>query len=217
MKRSRKADPRLVLLALAALGAAALFGDRVPVLNDLARFLGEEVGVGGGGSDIAGLDGPLQVVRVKDGDTLVLNLAGQDEDVRLIGVDTPEKFESDKLYRDDADSPLRADEIQALGEGASRFAEDLLEGETVYLEPGLEPRDRYGRLLAYLYLPDSEGDWTFGDETFRQVNLELVRAGWADALTVPPNDAYQGDFENAADRARRAGAGMWGEGWVSLR
>ena len=47
--------------------------------------------------------------------------------------------------------------------------------------------------------------------------LELVRAGWADALTVPPNDVYQNDFENAADAARRAGAGMWGEGWVSLR
>ena len=217
MKRSRKADPRLALLALAALGAAALFGDRVPVLNDLARFLGEQVGVGGGGSDIAGLDGPLQVVRVKDGDTLVVNVGGQDEDVRLIGVDTPEKFESDKLYRDDDDSPLSADEIQALGAGASRFAEDLLEGETVYLEPGAEPRDRYGRLLAYLYLTDPEGDWTFGDETFRQVNLELVRAGWADALTVPPNDVYQGDFEDAADAARRAGAGMWGEGWVSLR
>ncbi len=217
MKRSRKADPRLVLLALTALGAAALFGDRVPLLNDLARYLGEQVGVGGGGSEIVGLDGPLQVVRVKDGDTLVLDIEGQDEDVRLIGIDTPEKFESDKLSRDDADSPLRADEIQALGEGASRFAENLLEGEAVYLEPGLEPRDRYGRLLAYLYLPDPEGDWTFGDETFAQVNLELVRAGWADALTVPPNDAYQGDFENAADAARRAGAGMWGEGWVSLR
>ena len=217
MKRSRKANPRLALLALAVLGAAALFGDRVPVLNDLARFLSEQVGLGGGGSEIAGLDGPLQVVRVKDGDTLVVSVGGRDEDVRLIGVDTPEKFDSDKLRRDDADSPLRADEIQALGEGASRFAETLLEGERVYLEPGLEPRDRYGRLLAYLYLPDPEGNWTFGDETFTQANLELVRAGWADALTVPPNDVYQGDFEAAADAARRAGAGMWGEGWVSLR
>ena len=216
MKRNRT-DPRFVLLALAALGAAALFGDRVPVLNDLARYLGEQVGVGGGRSELAGLDGPLQVVRVKDGDTLVVSVGGRDEDVRLIGIDTPEKFDSDKLRRDDADSPLRADEIQALGAGASRFAEDLLEGETVYLEPGLEPRDRYGRLLAYLYLSDPGGDWTFGGETFTQVNLELVRAGWADALTVPPNDAYQGDFEAAADAARRAGAGIWGEGWVSLR
>ena len=217
MKRSRKADPRLVLLALAALGAAALFGDRVPVLSDLARYLGEQVGLGRGGAESTGLDGPLQVVRVKDGDTLVLDMEGRDEDVRLIGIDTPETFDSDKLRRDDADSPLRADEIQALGAEASRFAKELLEGEAVYLEPGLEPRDRYGRLLAYLYLSDPEGEWTFGDETFVQVNLELVRAGWADALTVPPNDAYQNDLENAADAARRAGAGMWGEGWVSLR
>lgn len=217
MKRSRKADPRLALLALVALGAAALFGDRIPVLGDLARYVSEQVGLGGGGAEVAGLDGPLQVVRVKDGDTLVLSVGGRDEDVRLIGIDTPEKFDSDKLYRDDADSPLRADEIQALGESASRFAESLLAGEAVYLEPGLEPRDRYGRLLAYLYLPDPGGDWTFGDEMFVQANLELVRAGWADALTVPPNDVYEGDFENAADAARRAGAGMWGEGWVSLR
>ena len=84
MKRSRKADPRLVLLALAALGAAALFGDRVPVLSDLARYLGEQVGLGGGGAESTGLDGPLQVVRVKDGDTLVLDIEGRDEDVRLI-------------------------------------------------------------------------------------------------------------------------------------
>ena len=216
MKRSRT-DPRLALLALAALGAAALFGDRVPVLDDLARYLGEQVGLGGGGAEITGLDGPLQVVRVKDGDTLVVSVGGRDEDVRLIGIDTPETFESDKLRRDDADSPLRADEIQALGAEASRFAEGLLEGEAVYVEPGTEPRDRYGRLLAYLYLPDPGGDWTFGDETFVQANLELVRAGWADALTVPPNDVYQNDFESAADEAQRAGAGMWGEGWVSLR
>lgn len=215
MKRNRKADPRLVLLTLAALGAAALFGDHVPVLDDLARFLGEQVGLGG--AEITGLDGPLQVVRVKDGDTLVLNVGGRDEDVRLIGIDTPEKFESDKLYRDDADSPLGAAAIQALGEAASRFAEDLLEGEVVYLEPGKEPRDRYGRLLAYLYLPDPEGEWTFGGDSFTQANLELVRAGWADALTVPPNDLYQSDFEAAADAARRAGLGMWGRGWVPLR
>ena len=86
-----------------------------------------------------------------------------------------------------------------------------------YLEPGEEPRDRYGRLLAYLYLPDPGGDWTFGGDAFTQVNLELVRSGWADAYTVPPNDVYEADYENAAAAARRAGRGLWGEGWVALR
>ncbi len=120
MKRGRrKANPRLIVLALVALGAATLFGDQIPILRDLARYLQEQAGFGGGsGAPVAGLEGPARVVRVKDGDTLVVTLNGSDEDVRLIGIDTPEKFESDKLARDAADSPLSTSEIQVL----QRFA-----------------------------------------------------------------------------------------------
>lgn len=123
MKRNRRtATPQVIVLALVALGAATLFGDRVPVLRDLARYLGEQAGFGGRSGQIAGLEGPARVVRIKDGDTLVVALNGLDEDIRLIGIDTPEKFDSDKLRRDDADSPLSAAEIQALGEEVSAFA-----------------------------------------------------------------------------------------------
>ena len=218
MKRNRRAaNPRLIVLALVALGAATLFGDQVPILRDLARYLQEQAGFGGSGAAVAGLEGPVRVVRVKDGDTLVVALNGSDEDVRLIGIDTPEKFDSDKLRRDDADSPLSASEIQALGEEASAFAERLLGGSEVYVQPGTEPRDRYGRLLAYLYQADPNGDWTFGGEAFSQVNLELVRAGWADPLRVPPNTEFAADYEDAARTARQADRGMWAEGWVSPR
>ncbi len=105
----------------------------------------------------------------------------------------------------------------AVGEEASAFAERLLGGREVYVQPGSEPRDRYGRLLAYLYQADPDGDWTFGGEAFSQVNLELVRAGWADPLRVPPNTEFAADYGDAALTARRADRGMWAEGWVSLR
>lgn len=71
------------------------------------------------------------------------------------GIDTPEKLDSDELERDDADSPLDAAKIQALGERASTLAENLL--DKVYLEPSKGPRGRYGR-LAYLCLFDSNGN-----------------------------------------------------------
>ena len=215
MKRNRrKADPKLVLLALALFGAAALFGDRLPVLRDLARVLGEQVGIERSGPQVTGLEGPARVVRVKDGDTVVLELNGADENVRLIGIDTPEKFDSDKLRRDAARSPLSAAEIQALGEEASAFAERLLEGAEVYVQLGEDERDRYGRLLAYLYQPDPDGDWTFDGEAFSQVNLELVRAGWAVPLSVSPNTVFAGDYSAAAQAARQAERGMWAQGWV---
>lgn len=89
--------------------------------------------------------------------------------------------------------------------------------DEIYVQSGADPRNRYGRLLAYLYQSDPEGDWTFADETFSQVNLELVRAGWADSLEIPPNTEFAEDYAGAARAAQRAGRGMWGQGWVSLR
>ena len=136
--------------------------------------------------------------------------------MRLIGVDTPEKFKSAKLTKDVEASPLSVTEIQELGEQASAFAEDLLTGREVYVQPGVEERDRYGRLLAYVYLREPDGEWDFGGETFIQVNLELARAGWADPLTIPPNVDFSEEYVAAAREARGAGRGMWGEGWVAL-
>ncbi len=214
MRRKRRTvSPALALLALIAIGGATLFGDRVPILNEVARYLSEQVG---GGPQVSALSGPAEVVRVSDGDTVRILLDGTEESVRLIGVDTPEKFKSAKLTRDAEASPLSETEIQELGEGASAFAEDLLAGREVYVQPGVEERDRYGRLLAYLYVLEPGGEWAFGGQNFTQINLELARAGWADPLTIPPNVDFAEAYVAAAGEARNAGRGMWGEGWVTL-
>ncbi|CAA9583031.1 MAG: micrococcal nuclease-like protein [uncultured Truepera sp.] len=219
VKRKRRAtSPALAVLALVAIGAATLFGDQVPILTEIAGYLSEFVGGGTqtSGPQVSGLIGPAEVVKVSDGDTVRILLDGAEESVRLIGVDTPEKFKSAKLTKDAEESPLSVTEIQELGEQASAFAEELLTGRAVYVQPGVEERDRYGRLLAYVYLSEPEGEWDFGGERFTQVNLELARAGWADPLTIPPNVDFSEEYVAAAREARSAGRGMWGEGWVAL-
>lgn len=204
-------------MALVAIGAATLFGDRVPILNEIAGYLSEFVGgTQVSGPQVSGLIGPAEVVRVSDGDTIRVDLNGTEESVRLIGVDTPEKFKSSKLTRDAEESPLSETEIQELGEQASDFAENLLAGREVYVQTGVEERDRYGRLLAYIYVLEPGGAWEFGGESFTQVNLELARAGWADPLTIPPNVDFAEAYVAAAREAREAGRGMWSEGWVAL-
>ena len=95
---------------------------------------------------------PATIVRVVDGDTVEIMLKGQKEKVRLIGVDTPEKFESDKLHRDAARTGQDEKTIRALGERASDFTKSLVKrGGAVQLEYGQEERDKYHRLLAFSF------------------------------------------------------------------
>jgi micrococcal nuclease len=104
--------------------------------------------------------------------------------VRLIGVDTPETYGG----RD-----------QCFGPEATRFVRGLLPvGTRVRYEVGRDPRDRYDRLLAYVYLRGGAS-----------LNRRLVREGYATVLTIAPNDRYARVFEAAEHAARRAGAGMW--------
>jgi micrococcal nuclease len=125
------------------------------------------------------------VVRVVDGDTLEVRIGGEVEDVRLIGIDTPETV--------DPDSP-----VQCFGPRASRFAHRLLDGRRVRLVLGVERRDDYGRLLAYAYIGH------------RFVNTELLRRGLARTLSIPPNTAHRALFERLELAAGRVGRGLWG-------
>lgn len=127
----------------------------------------------------------VPVTRVVDGDTIEVQLGGRIEDVRLIGVDTPETVKPD--------TP-----VQCFGPRASHFTKQLLTGRRVRLVFGVERRDVYGRLLAYVYLGR------------RFVNPILVRRGLARSLTIPPNDRFAPLFRGLELRAARSGRGLWG-------
>jgi micrococcal nuclease len=121
-----------------------------------------------------------EVVRVVDGDTVVLRSAGKS---RLIGVDTPEVFGGQECF----------------GGEASAFARRLLRpGLRVRVELDVEERDRYGRTLVYLRLPDG-----------RSFNELLVAEGFAVPLTIPPNVRHAKRFGELARRARERAAGLW--------
>jgi len=127
----------------------------------------------------------VQVSRVVDGDTIEVRLGGRSEDVRLIGVDTPETVKPD--------TP-----VQCFGERASHFTKRRLTGRRVRLDFGVERRDVYGRLLAYVYIHG------------RFFNPILVRRGLARSLTIPPNDRFAPRFRRFELDAARAGRGLWG-------
>jgi endonuclease YncB( thermonuclease family) len=135
------------------------------------------------------------VKRVVDGDTIVLETG---ERVRLIGIDTPELHESDKLYRDASRTRQDAATIQKLGRRAYEFTRNLVEGKRVSLEFDAEKRDRYNRLLAYVYLKDG---------TF--VNAEIVKQGYASLMTIPPNVKYADLFLRLYREARENRRGLW--------
>ena len=212
MNKKAKKSPAVLLLAVIVFVLAGLFGDDVPILNEVADLFDEFLG---GGPSVTGLQGPAEVTRVSDGDTIAVMLDGREEKVRLTGIDTPETFASSKLDRDVEASPLNREEMRSLGKEATAYAKELMEGQEVYLELDAEERDRYGRLLAYVYTLEPNGDWTFENETFEQVNLEMVEAGWAHPLTIPPNVKYTELYTEAAQLARQQNRGIWAQGWVA--
>lgn len=137
----------------------------------------------------------ILVKRVVDGDTLVL---ASGERVRLIGIDTPEIHESNKLYRDSKRSQQSVSEIKAMGQRSYQFTKDLVEGKAVSLEFDVERQDKYERLLAYVYLKDG-----------RFVNAEIVKQGYASLMTYPPNVKYADLFLKLYQEARENKRGLW--------
>jgi micrococcal nuclease len=130
---------------------------------------------------------PAKVQRVSDGDTFVATVKGRRERIRVIGVDTPESVD-----------PNRPDE--PFGEEAADFAKHFLHGATVRLAGDVEPRDRYGRMLAYVWLDDG----TFW-------NALLAAEGYAQQLTIPPNVTYASLFRRLVAEARRNDRGLWAQ------
>jgi len=124
-----------------------------------------------------------KVKSVIDGDTIELE---NGERVRYIGIDTPETKHPSKP-------------VQYYGKEASEANRSLVEGKEVRLEFDVQQRDKYGRLLAYVYVGD----------TF--VNAWLVENGYAQILTIPPNVKYQDKFLELQKKARQEGRGLWGK------
>ncbi|MGC1166657.1 MAG: thermonuclease family protein [Solirubrobacterales bacterium] len=139
----------------------------------------------GGSRDTGPRSAHAYVARVVDGDTVEARIDGEIEDVRLIGVDTPETVKPE--------AP-----VECFGPEASRFTHQTLEGQQVRLVFGVERRDVYGRLLAYVYIGR------------RFVNAELVRHGLARTLAIPPNTLHSALFRRLELGAARAGRGLWG-------
>jgi micrococcal nuclease len=120
------------------------------------------------------------VERVVDGDTVELG-DGLGKS-RLIGIDTPEVYGGVECY----------------GREASAYAKRQVEGRTVRYTVGRDDRDRYGRLLVYLWLEDG-----------RSFNAMLVSRGYAQPLTIQPNSDYADLFTRLARRARERSLGLW--------
>lgn len=183
MKRSGVRHVLILLVLVIAAVAAVVY------LRD-SGLLGRPTDGATGASSASNSEGRRSAVveRVVDGDTIVVQLDGVSERVRLLNIDTPESVDPDR-------------EVECLGPAASTFLAGLLpEGALVTLEFDTEQRDRYDRLLAGVFTDD--GDF---------VNAEVARAGFADVVVFEPNDLFEPDIRSAVSEARAARLGLWAD------
>lgn len=148
------------------------------IINVYDYFIGENLGAN---SD----SNKYKVIRVVDGDTFEINFDGKKEKVRLIGVDTPESVHPD------------ANRNVKEGKLTSEYTKKYLEGKEVTLEFDVQERDKYGRLLAYV--------WYEGE----MYNKHLLNIGYAKIATYPPNVRYVDEFTALQEVARENKVGLW--------
>ena len=174
--RPRSALATAVVLALGAFVA----------VNGTSGPSSESRPEAGGGSDSPRNSSMrAEVLRVVDGDTIVVSLDGVEERVRYIGIDTPETEKPDQR-------------LECYADQATQRNLELVDGTTVGLEFDRELRDRFGRLLAYVEVGGI------------QINEALVRDGFARTLTIEPNTARAEELAGLEVDAGRAGRGLWG-------
>ncbi len=129
----------------------------------------------------------FKVVKVIDGDTIDVFIDNKTERLRLIGIDTPETVDPRKS-------------VQCFGREASNKAKELLDGRFVVLESDESQgeRDKYKRLLRYVFLPDGTN-----------FNLFMIAEGYAHEYTYDEPYKYQSDFKQAEINARNNNKGLW--------
>ena len=138
------------------------------------------------------------VKKVIDGDTYLLH---NGEKVRLLGIDTPEQYDSDKLKEDALSSGKDKKTIKKLGKLSSNYVRELVEGKKVILkkEPNYEERDKYDRLLRYVYLEDG---------TF--INAKILQDGYGQVYERFPISKTE-EFREYQKEARENKRGLWGD------
>ncbi|GMQ27480.1 thermonuclease family protein [Algoriphagus confluentis] len=130
---------------------------------------------------------PVLVTKVSDGDTFWVRYpSGKEEKIRLIGINAPESRKTGNR------------DVEYFGKEASAYAKRLLINQEVTLEFDVQRTDRYQRTLAYAYLSSGA-----------MVNAILVREGYAQVATYPPNVKYQSLFQKLEKEARSAKRGLW--------
>lgn len=127
---------------------------------------------------------PAVVTYVTDGDTIKATVNGKEETIRMILVDTPETKHPNKP-------------VQPFGPEASEFTKKMLSGKKIGLEKDVSERDRYGRLLAYI--------WVDG----KLFNQMLIEKGLARVAVYQPDIKYLDEFRNIQSKAQKAGIGIW--------
>lgn len=169
----RKTQKRVVTLIISLLLVlAGYFSDQNPDFT--AHILGDST------------PGTFAVTDFSDGDTITVDMNGKDETIRFIGVDTPETHD-----------PRKA--VQCFGEAAATFTKQLIGTQRVRLEADelSSNRDRYDRLLRYVYLPDN-----------RLVNAEIIKQGYGFAYTSFPFTKSE-EFKRYEQEARDNNRGLW--------
>lgn len=134
------------------------------------------------------IDGKYLITEVVDGDTYKIHYEGKEQKIRLIGVDTPESVHPDKTKNTN------------YGKQASDYVKQLIENQYISLEFDVSKTDKYGRLLAYVYL-----------ENGQMLNEKLVKEGYAQVATYPPNVKYVDNFKILQEEARKNKVGFWKE------
>jgi len=142
------------------------------------------------------------VAYVVDGDTVAVRIDRGMERVRLIGIDTPEsrKNEQARLQAERSERDIKT--IMDFGRRAKDTLKGLLpKGTELRIEYDIQKRDKYGRLLGYVYRADNT-----------MVNEEMILRGYAQVLTVPPNVKYVDRFKKALAKSQKEKRGLWASG-----
>lgn len=138
-----------------------------------------------------GLQGPFEVKRVVDGDTVIVVKNSTEVKVRLLGINAPESVHEDEKKNTEE------------GRQASEWLKELLSSKRVYLEYDQEAQDKFGRDLAYLYLEDQT----------TMVNEMMVSQGLAKVVKIKPNVKYFEKLKAVEKNAKQNKKGFWGSGF----